>query len=265
MQKHTHIVHNAKQSTIQWTCAGTAQIRLTDSKDTKLKKLMTQQTTVLNQGRLQRMPDVNSQETFKLKKPQLYWSPIILAFQYAKSYQTTIFCHTYKIKRKGFPSIVWQQQMKTTYRERYNRMHPIQKETPIHQITANQHISTMFRHLPENPENESQFINPHYQQDPYWNDDLFDHEKLEYKQNFNKRPEQIEDHDLITDSHVSDKKRRHALLDSRTFNPQLPNTSPSPKFRPTLNFTNCQTPVIDTEIFPQLQPIPGKNTNFLPF
>ena len=56
IQKHTHFVHTAKEVTTQQTSAGMAQMRPIDSKDTKLKILMTQQTTVLNQERLQKIP-----------------------------------------------------------------------------------------------------------------------------------------------------------------------------------------------------------------
>ena len=50
MQKHTHLVNIAKELTTHQTCAGTAQTRLIDLRDTKLKNLISQQTTVINQG-----------------------------------------------------------------------------------------------------------------------------------------------------------------------------------------------------------------------
>ena len=53
-------------------------------------------------------------------------------------------------------------------------MHLINKETPTHHITAKQDIPTMFRPLPERPDYELQFIDSHYQRDPYWNDDLYE-------------------------------------------------------------------------------------------
>ena len=65
----------------------------------------------------------------------------------------------------------------------------------------------MFQLLPEILEYEPQFMDPHSQQDPYWNGDLYDQGKLEYKHNFNKPPEQIEDDDITTESQLSDKLR----------------------------------------------------------
>ena len=73
-------------------------------------------------------------------------------------------------------------------------MHSIKKETPIHQETVEQKMPTPFWLLPQIPDYE-----PHYEQDPFWDDDLYSQDKLEYKQNFNKPPEQNEDDDIITD------------------------------------------------------------------
>ena len=54
------------------------------------------------------------------------------------------------------------------------------------------------------------------------------------------------------------------MIELWTVNRQIPNTSPLPNFGPSPNFTKCQTPVINKEIIPQLQAIPGKNMKFLP-
>ena len=115
-------------------------------------------------------------------------------------------------------------------------MHLFKKETPKHHKTVRQNIPTPFRTLPQIPDYEPQFIDPHCGQDPYWKDDLSDHDKLEYKHNFNKPPEQIEEDDIITHSHVSD-KLRYALIGLWTVNPQLPITLPLPNFRQPPNFT----------------------------
>ena len=151
---------------------------------------------------------------------------------------------------KGFPSAVWQQQMETAYLERYNKRHWIKIETPVHPKRVKQDISKPFPPLPKIPDYAPQFLDPHNEQDPYCKDDLYNQENLKYKHNFNRPLEQIEDDDVITHSHVSH-ELRYALIDIKTVNPQLPNTSPLPKFGPPTNFTKCQTPVIDTEIIPQ--------------
>ena len=114
--------------------------------------------------------------------------------------------------------------MKTTYKERYNKMQLIKKETPTHHNTAKQDILTMFRLLPRipKPDYEPQFIDPHCHRDAYWKKDLHDQEKFEYNLIFKKPPERIEDDCNFTDSQVSNKPR-HALIDLWTVNQQLLN------------------------------------------
>ena len=83
--------------------------------------------------------------------------------------------------------------MKTTYVERYNKKLLFKKETPTHDKTVTQNTPTPFPPSSKLPDCEPQFIDLHYQQDPYWNDDLYDQEKLERKNNLGKPPEQIEE------------------------------------------------------------------------
>ena len=106
-------------------------------------------------------------------------------------------------------------------------------------------------------------IDSQYQRDPYTDDDIPNQAKFELKHNFDGAPEQSEDDDIITDSHVSD-KRRNELIHLRTVIPQLPNTSPMPNFRPSASFKKCQKLLIEKKINPQLQSIPGKNTKIQP-
>ena len=73
MQKLTHIVYIVKELITQRTFAGMAQMRLTDLKDTKMKVLITQQTTVINQEVHTKCSDIYFEESFKLKKPRLDW------------------------------------------------------------------------------------------------------------------------------------------------------------------------------------------------
>ena len=55
-QKHTHLVPTDKELINHRKCSGAAQTRLTDLPDAKLKTLITQQTTVINQERQHKMP-----------------------------------------------------------------------------------------------------------------------------------------------------------------------------------------------------------------
>ena len=95
--------------------------------------------------------------------------------------------------------------METAHIEHYNKSHLSKKDTPKHHKAVKQKISTPFRPLIQIADYEAQFIDPRYEQDPCWNDDLYDQDKLEYKQDFNKPPEKIVDDDIITDSHLSNK------------------------------------------------------------
>ena len=60
---------------------------------------------------------------------------------------------------------------------------------------------------------------------------LYEQDKLEYKDTYNKPNDQIECDDLITDAHVSD-ALRHALIVLWTVNPHSPDTPALPNFRP---------------------------------
>ena len=72
-----------------------------------------------------------------------------------------ILYHTYERVCKGFPSVVWQQQLETSYIECYNKRHLIEKKTPTPYITAKQDVSMVFRPLPEITDYEPQFVDPH--------------------------------------------------------------------------------------------------------
>ena len=86
---------------------------------------------------------------------------------------------------------------------------------------------------------------------------------MEYKDTYNKPNDQIESDDLITDAHVSD-ALRYALIHLWTVNPQLPDTSAIPNFRPTPKNLQKQVAVTDDQILPQLQVTPDALTRFLP-
>ena len=82
----------------------------------------------------------------------------------------------------------------------------------------------------------------------------------EHGANKTKPSVQKEGEDVLTNSNVPDIVR-DALTIIKTINPQLPNTSPLPTFRPRLNFRRSQIPVSDTGTIPLLQRIHGKKRN----
>ena len=151
--------------------------------------------------------------------------------QYVKSDPPTRFFHRYDTDEsiyKGYPSVVWRQQMETTYIGRPNKKHLLEKKLLYTKNSHTKHFYTV-----------STFIgNKGLRATVYWSTVptvSFLEEKLELKNNFDKSPEQNEGDVLITDSLVSD-KLRYALIDLRTVNSQPLNISPLPKFRPPFTF-----------------------------
>ena len=161
------------------------------------------------------------------------------------------------------PSVVWQQQMEKAYIRRYNIMHMIHKTLSTYEYDCTDNFDTRFRPLQEVVSYDAYFVDPQYGLDPYWDEDLYDQDKLEYKETYNKPNYQIECDDLITDAHVSD-ALRYALIDLWTVNPHLSNTSALLNFQPRPQNQQRQTAVIDDQILPQLQVTPDGLTRFLP-
>ena len=153
--------------------------------------------------------------------------------------------------------------MEKAYIRRNNNMHIIHKTLPTYEYDYTDNFDTHFRPLPEVVAYDPYFVDPQYGFDPYWDEEINDQDKLEYKDTYNKLNDQIECYDLITDAHVSD-ALRYAVIDLWTVNPQLPDTSPLPNFRPRPQNQQRQIAVIDNQILPQLQVTPDGLTRFLP-
>ena len=152
--------------------------------------------------------------------------------------------------------------MEKTYIRRYNNMHIIHKTLATYEYDYTDNFDTHFGPLPEVVAYYPYFVDPQYGFDPYWDEEIYDQDKLEYKDAYNKPNDQFESDDLITDAHVSD-ALRYAVIDSWTVNPQLPDTSPLPNFRPRPQNQQRQIAVIDDQILPQLQVTPDGLTRFL--
>ena len=153
--------------------------------------------------------------------------------------------------------------MEKAYIRRYNDMHIIHKIFPTYEYDYTDNFDTQFRPLPEGVAYDAYFVDPQYGFDPHWDEELYDQDKLEYKDTYNKPNDRIECDDLITDAHVSD-ALRHALTDLWTANPHLPDTSALPNFRPRPQNQQRHRAVIDNQILPQLQVTPDGLTRFLP-
>ena len=153
--------------------------------------------------------------------------------------------------------------MEKAYIRRYNNMHIIHKTLLTYEYGYTDIFDTQFRPLPEVVAYDTFFVDPQYGLDPYWDEELYDQDKLEFKDTYNKPSDQIESDDLITDAYVSE-ALRYALIDLWPVNPHLPDTSALPNFQPRPENLQRQTAVIDVQILPQLQVTPDGLTRFLP-
>ena len=107
--------------------------------------------------------------------------------------------------------------MEKAYIRRYNNMHIIHKKFPTYEYDYTDNFDTQFRPLPEVVAYDAYFVDPQYGFDLYWEEEIYDQDKLAYKDTYNKPNNQIESDDLITDAHVSD-ALRYALIDLWTVN-----------------------------------------------
>ena len=153
--------------------------------------------------------------------------------------------------------------MERAYIRSCNKKHVIHKTLQTYECDYTDNFQTQFRPLPEVVAYDTYFVDPQYGLHPYWDEDLYDHDKLEYKDTYKKPNDQIESDNLITDAHVSD-ALRYALIDLWTVNPQLSDLSALPNFQPRPKNQQRQTAVIEDQISPQLQVTPDGLTNFLP-
>ena len=139
----------------------------------------------------------------------------------------------------------------------------IHKTLPTYKYDYTDNFHTQFRPLPEVVSYDAYFVDLRYGLDPYWDEDLYDQDKLEYKETYNKSNDQIECDDLITDAHVSD-ALRYVLKELWTVNPHLPDTSALPNFQPRPQNQQGQKAVFDDQTLQQLQVTPDGLTRFLP-
>ena len=142
-------------------------------------------------------------------------------------------------------------------------MHIIHKALPTYEYNYTDNLETQFRPLPEVVAYDAYFVDPQYGRDLYWDEELNDQDKLEYKDTYNKPNDQIECDDLITDAHVSD-ALRYALIDLWTVKPHLPDTTALSNFPPRPQNQQRQTAVIEDQILTQLQVTPDGLTRFVP-
>ena len=179
--------------------------------------------------------------------------------QYVISGSPTIVYHSHQTLNTRIQAVVCQQQMRKAYIQRYNNMHMIHKILPIYEHDYTENFDTQFRPIPEVVAYDTNFVDPQCGVDPYWDETLYDQDKLEYKDAYNKPSDQTENDDLSTDAPVS-AALRPASIDLWTVNPHLPDTSPLKNFQPR---PQNQTKANDDQNLLQLQVKPDGLTRFL--
>ena len=110
--------------------------------------------------------------------------------------------HSNQTLTTGIASVVWLQQMEKAYIQRHNIMHMIIKTLPTYKHDYTDNFGTQFRPLPEIVAYDTNLVDPKYGIDPYWDEDFYDQDKLEYKDTYKKPIYQNDSDDLITDAHV---------------------------------------------------------------
>ena len=90
--------------------------------------------------------------------------------------------------------------MEKAYIRRYNSMQIIHKTLPTYEYDYTDNFDTHFRPLPEVVAYDPYFIGPQYGFDPYWDEDWYNQDKLEYKDTYKK---------LMTRSNVMTYLRMH--------------------------------------------------------
>ena len=111
--------------------------------------------------------------------PRLQWADYTSVRQYVISDPPAIVYHSHQTLNTGYPSFVWQQQMRKAYIRRYNNMHMIRKRFPTYEYVYTDNFKTQFRPLPEVVAYDTFFVDPQYGPDTYCDEDLYEQDKLE--------------------------------------------------------------------------------------
>ena len=83
----------------------------------------------------------------------------------------------------------------------------IYKTLPTYEHDYAEKFDIQFKPLLEVVAYNTYFGDSQYWFDPHWDEDLYDQNKLEYKDTYNKPEDQNERDDFITDTHVSEALR----------------------------------------------------------
>ena len=102
---------------------------------------------------------------------------------------------------KGIPTVVWQQQMEKACIRTYKIVHNDRPDR-FHEIDYTKDFETQFRPLPLIEDYHPQYPDPEYSKDPYWDDELYDRQNLQFRRD-DYPPTYDEDDPQIEDTKLS--------------------------------------------------------------
>ena len=90
-----------------------------------------------------------------------------------------VFFRQYIKDTNGFPSVVWQQQMEKAYIKTYKE---VRNDRPdrYYDCDYTKAFETQFRPLQLIEDYNPQYFDPEYGKDPYWDDELYDKQNLQF-------------------------------------------------------------------------------------
>ena len=102
---------------------------------------------------------------------------------------------------KGIPTVVWQQQMEKACIRTYKTVHNDRPDR-FYEIDHTKDFETQFRPLPLIEDYHPQYPYPEYGKDPYWDDELYDRQNLQFRRD-DYPPTDDEDDPQIEDTKLS--------------------------------------------------------------
>ena len=100
--------------------------------------------------------------------------------QYVISDPPIINLRQYVKDTNDIPSVVWQQQMEKAYIKTYKAVHNDRPDR-YYDMDYTENLETQFRPLPLIEDYNPQYIDPDYGKDPYWDDELYDKQNLQFE------------------------------------------------------------------------------------
>ena len=137
----------------------------------------------------------------KLSSPRLQIHDYLLVRQYVISDPPMITFHQCIKDTNGTPSVVWQQQMEKAYIKTYKEVHNDRPDR-YYDFDYTKDFETRFHPSQLIEDYNPQYIDPEYGKDPYWDDELYETQNLQFRRD-DYPPTDDEDDPEIDDNRLS--------------------------------------------------------------